>query len=572
MPTRRSATACDALALPRRRRAFGSAASRRALCLLFATVTLASVSGAGIEDLLGQMMGGQGGFQQMGGMGGMGGGRRRQREVVEEPEYELDVDEEYEWLAGTTWNWNNWKNVKFEPSGKFDAPDKPCEEGRCTWSARKGKIKILWGNRKRGDAGLHVVTASTMKPEPGTSLSGTRKHDNDPCTATFISKDEIDEEDVEFYLYTLLGLDEDATEKQIKKAYHKLSMRYHPDKNQGETKEEAETMFKKVAKAYEILSNPEMKMIYDMGGMEGVKEYAKEEAGGGGGGGGGMLDMFFGGGGGGGGSGRNSKKGPDAKVEVEVSLEDMYRGNDVSFSINRRVVCRGCSKKSDDPERQKKCEGCSRCPNEVRMKQVQVQPGMFAQQQEEVKSKEKCKDEDTELTLLVEKGTPSGHSQTFTMMSEQVRRMPSIAFTHAEASSFSVIAQPLTSHSRMHACTKQKPGQIPGDVVVEMKQKKHPQFKREGNDLHITMEITLKDALLGFSTVVDHLDDHEVVVTEKGVVSPGQVRKIKGEGMPVHNFPSDLGDLYVTYKVKMPKKISDEARALLEQAAALGAL
>ena len=124
----------------------------------------------------------------------------------------------------------------------------------------------------------------------------------------------------------------------------------------------------------------------------------------------------------------------------------------------------------------------------------------------------------------------------------------------------------------MHACTKQKPGQIPGDVVVEMKQKKHPQFKREGNDLHITMEITLKDALLGFSTVVDHLDDHEVVVTEKGVVSPGQVRKIKGEGMPVHNFPSDLGDLYVTYKVKMPKKISDEARALLEQAAALGAL
>ena len=172
MPTRRSATACDALALPRRRRAFGSAASRRALCLLFATVTLASVSGAGIEDLLGQMMGGQGGFQQMGGMGGMGGGRRRQREVVEEPEYELDVDEEYEWLAGTTWNWNNWKNVKFEASGKFDAPDKPCEEGRCTWSARKGKIKILKRTRwleeayflvpmsRETDSQLAIVTPS----------------------------------------------------------------------------------------------------------------------------------------------------------------------------------------------------------------------------------------------------------------------------------------------------------------------------------------------------------------------------------------------------------------------------
>lgn len=188
--------------------------------VLFAAVTLASVSAPGIEDLLGQMMGGQGGFQQM------GGGQRRQRQVVEEPEYELDVDDEFEWLAGTTWNWNNWQNVKFAANGQFEAPDRPCEEGRCTWSARKGKIKILWGNRKRGDAGLHVMTASTMTPEAGTKLSGSRRHDNDPCVATFVSKDEVDEEDVEFYLYTLLGLDEDATEKQIKKAYHKLSMKY----------------------------------------------------------------------------------------------------------------------------------------------------------------------------------------------------------------------------------------------------------------------------------------------------------------------------------------------------------
>ena len=140
-----------------------------------------------------------------------------------------------------------------------------------------------------------------------------------------------------------------------------------------------------------------------MGGMESVREYAKEEAGGGGGGGGGLLDMFFGGGGGGGGQGRNSKKGPDAKVQVEVSLEDMYKGGEMTFNIQRRVVCRGCRKKSDG-----KCEGCGRCPNEVRMKQVQIQPGMFTQQQEEVRSKEKCKEEDTPLTLTIEKGVASG--------------------------------------------------------------------------------------------------------------------------------------------------------------------
>merc|ERR1712167_505297 len=113
-------------------------------------------------------------------------------------------------------------------------------------------------------------------------------------------------------------------------------------------------------------------------------------------------------------------------------------------------------------------------------------------------------------------GVASGHEQTFTMMSEQ------------------------------------KPGQIPGDVIVEMKQKKHSVFRREGNNLHVEIEISLKEALLGFSKILDHLDDHEVTIAETGITSPGQSRRIKGEGMPVHNFPSDRGDLVVRYKLKMP--------------------
>lgn len=191
----------------------------RSLVALSLSLASCAVVAPGMEDLLAGMMGGQMGgggahFQQM------GGGRQQRQAVEAEPDYELDCDAEFEWLAGTTWNWNNWKNVKFESNGKFDAPDQPCLDGRCTWSARKGKIKILWGNRKRGDAGLHVVTASAMKAEVGTTLDGKRKHDQDACTARFISKDEIAEEDIEFWLYTLLGLDEDATDKKIKKAYH----------------------------------------------------------------------------------------------------------------------------------------------------------------------------------------------------------------------------------------------------------------------------------------------------------------------------------------------------------------
>ena len=447
------------------------------------------------------------------------------------------------------------KGVKFEVNGKFTAPDTPCEAGRCSWRADAKKVYIEWGSRQRGDAGLHVVKASEMKPEKGTFLEGKRKHDGDKCHAEFVSKDEIDEEMEEFYLYNILGVDEDATEKQIKKAYHKLSLKYHPDKNPGN--EEADTMFKKVAKAYEVLSNPELKILYDMGGMESVKEHAKEEAGGGGGG-GGLLGMMFGGGGGG--KGRNSKKGPDAKVQVEIELADMYTGKEVNFNINRRVVvshypahrrsvslcapsamnspadcarfhtrtshcatqCRGCRKKKDG-----KCEGCGRCPNEVKMEQVQVQPGMFMQQQKEVKSKEKCKDEDTELKVQVERGVGTGHEITFPMMSEQ------------------------------------KPGQIPGDVIVELKQKPHPAFRREANDLHAEFDISLKEALLGFNKILVHLDGHEVTVSESGVTKPGQVKKIAGEGMPVHNFPSDRGKLFVKYRIVMPAKLTEEQKTII---------
>eukprot|EP01050_Picozoa_sp_SAG11_P022487 SAG11_NODE_4266_length_1979_cov_1.548936_1_plen_178_part_00 len=154
-------------------------------------------------------------FEMQGGMGGMG------EPVEAEPEHELDCDPAYTWIAGTTWNWNDWANVKFEADGKFTAPDKPCQEGRCSWRADSKAVYIQWGDRKRGEAGLHKVTAVSMVAEAGNRVRGQRKHDGDRVSATFVSKDETAEEDEEFYLYTLLGLDEDATEKQIKKAYHK---------------------------------------------------------------------------------------------------------------------------------------------------------------------------------------------------------------------------------------------------------------------------------------------------------------------------------------------------------------
>ena len=210
-------------------------------------------------------------------------------------------------------------------------------------------------------------------------------------------------------------------------------------------------------------------------------------------------------------------------VELAVSLEDMYLGNVVDAAITRRVVCRKCAGRSDG-----KCAGCGRCPNEVRMVQREMRPGMIVQQQEEVHSKEKCKNEETILKAHVERGMGTGAELSFPRMSEQ------------------------------------RPGQIPGNVVMTLKQKAHPRFKRSGDDLHADMVLTLKEALLGFSRGVEHLDGRTVTVAQTKITKPGETKRLKGEGMPHHNFPSEFGDLVVKFQIKMPAQLSGAQREAVE--------
>jgi DnaJ-class molecular chaperone len=229
------------------------------------------------------------------------------------------------------------------------------------------------------------------------------------------------------------------------------------------------------------------------------------------------TDMFFGGGGGGG-QRRNQKKGQDIQAQVGVPLEDLYNGGEVSARISRNVVCRGCSKKPNS----KKCHGCGQCPPEIRMVTRQMAPGFNVQMQEEVPSSERCKNEATTLTATVERGMKHEEQVTFERMSEQ------------------------------------RPGMIPGDVIFVLKQKDHHQFRREGNDLHLDMHITLKEALVGFTKTFKQLDGRDVPVTSDGVTQPHQVRTIRGEGMPVHNFPSQSGDMHVKFFVDFPTQLSPE--------------
>lgn len=463
---------------------------------------------------------GGGGFQQMPPQQQ----RRRSSRGGVQHRVPKGIDDKFGWMKGTEWMWNNWREVKFEADGTFDAPTDSCAQRQCKWSADKEKVYIRWGSD-----GVHWVTPSSHEAKEGNRLTGKRE-DGQSVRAEFIRR-AINDEDLDFY--ELLGVDEDMDEKAvgraIKKAYRDLAKKYHPDKCTGmvealgtddEEIVDCQTMMNRVNLAYEVLGDEDKRILYDAGGMELVKQGIED------GGQQGGMDPFAALFGGGGRQQRNPNRGPDAKVSHSVTLEDIYNGNELEMSINRRIVCRGCG--GEKGRNKAKCESCGKCPDETRMVQRQMGPGMIVQQEERVPSKEKCKVEDTVLRTTVERGMADGSEIKFPRKSEQ------------------------------------KPGQVPGDVIMTLKQKKHRIFTRDGNDLHMNMEISLKEALLGFEKTYKHLDGHEFEVAKTGVTRPMSVKKIKGEGMPLHGTPSEFGNLHVKFTVVMPSSISPEQAEVIK--------
>uniref|UniRef100_A0A7S0NWQ5 Chaperone DnaJ C-terminal domain-containing protein n=2 Tax=Calcidiscus leptoporus TaxID=127549 RepID=A0A7S0NWQ5_9EUKA len=222
-------------------------------------------------------------------------------------------------------------------------------------------------------------------------------------------------------------------------------------------------------------------------------------------------------------------RGPDAEVSLNVSLGELYRGATKTVRVKRRVVCKGC-KRGWPAADSARCRRCAQCPNEIANVKVQMGPFVL-QQQQEVQSDERCRDDDFELTAEVEAGMRDGDELVFERMSEQ------------------------------------SPGSIPGNLRMKLRSSTRGAdevFRREGDDLHTEMAISLKAALLGFSRSLQHLDDHEVYIDRRGMVTqPMQTIHIAGEGMPVRNTsPSRNGTLHVRFVVQLPAEPSEQALAL----------
>lgn len=349
--------------------------------------------------------------------------------------------------------------------------------------------------------------------------------------------------------YDILGIAKTASADEIKKAYRKAAIKEHPDKGGDPEK------FKEIAQAYEILSDPEKREIYDQYGEDAIKEGM-----GGGGGGHSPFDIFeslFGGGGGGGfggsfggGGGRRSRarRGEDVVHPLKVSLEDLYNGTSKKLSLSRNILCPKCKGKGSKSGASSHCAGCQGSGMKVSIRQLG--PNMIQQMQhvcpdcrgsgETISEKDKCGQCNGEkvvqekkfLEVHVEKGMQHGQRITFQGEADEA------------------------------------PDTVTGDIVFVLQQKEHLKFKRKGDDLFTDHALTLTEALCGFQFSITHLDGRQLLIKSSPgeIVKPKQFKAINDEGMPAYQKPFMKGRLYIQFSVEFPESgsLSVEQCKLLE--------
>ncbi|KAL6055199.1 DnaJ subfamily A member 2 [Balamuthia mandrillaris] len=365
--------------------------------------------------------------------------------------------------------------------------------------------------------------------------------------------------------YELLGIAKDADEAAIKKAYRKLALKYHPDRNPGNA--DAETKFKELSYAYEVLSDPQKRKIYDQYGEDGLKQgggfssAAAED----------IFSNFFSGFGGGDpfggffGRGRRAantgpKKTKDVVYQLPVSLVEFYNGRVRKLKLRRSVLCPSCD--ATGSKHKKEPQACTGCKGKgIRVEVKQMGPGFISQ---------------TQTTCPLCKGegkATSPEDRCPECKGERVVEEPHIFEVNIEKG-----ARP-GEKVVFEGEADEYPGAIPGDVIVVFVEKEEPTEDEQGhpNDLHDwqranddlirTVHISLRQALCGYCLRLKHLDGRTLLVrsSHKDVIRPGDIRMVPGEGMPDRKTQGEFkGNLYLKFEVDFPthEQIKDHMKEL----------
>lgn len=331
--------------------------------------------------------------------------------------------------------------------------------------------------------------------------------------------------------YEILGVDRNANDDALKKAYRKLAIKYHPDKNPGD--KEAEEHFKEIAEAYDVLSDPDKRARYDRFGHAGVGSSA---ASGGYGGGMSMEDIFsrfgdlFGGFGGFEGGGRPMARGSDLRARVRLNLEEIEKGVEKKLKVKKHINCSSCHGEGTT-ERDGRST-CTKCQGRGVI--TQMQNTFFGPMQSQTTCPS-CHGQGEVIT----KPCPKCHGRGTEVGEEIVSfRIPAGVAEGMQ----------LTVPGKGNAAPR---GGMPGDLLVVITEEEDPNLIRNGNDLIYNLLVSIPDAIEGTTVEIPTIDGKARLRIEPGT-QPGKILRLRGKGLPEVNGYG-RGDLLVNVNVFVPK-------------------
>lgn len=350
--------------------------------------------------------------------------------------------------------------------------------------------------------------------------------------------------------YETLGVKKDASQDEIKKAFRKLAHEYHPDKKGGN-----EAKFKEVNEAYSVLSNEQKRSEYDAYGRTFSGAGGAQGGGFGGQGGFGGFDFsqFTQGGQGfdfdfgdmfgdlfGGGRRAQSRRGRDISIDIELSFHESVFGIKRSIILNKTSVCERCKGEGGEPSTEyvacKTCNGKGKIRDVKRtiLGSIATERVCDACEGKGKTPKDKCKD-CRGAGVLKKESTIDVHIPAGIENGEMVR---------------------------LSGAGEAVPGATAGDLYIKVHVKPHPTFRKEGSNLIMDLKIKLTDALLGATHTIHTLDGDMSIKTPENVTH-GEILRVKGKGVPTGK--SSRGDLLIKVNIELPRKLSKEAKRLIEQ-------
>lgn len=358
--------------------------------------------------------------------------------------------------------------------------------------------------------------------------------------------------------YQILDIARTATPDEVKKAYRKKALKFHPDRNPGDS--EAEKRFKEISEAYEVLSSEEKRKLYDRYGKEGVQGFpgagrGSSTGGGfdsmddalrtfmdafGGGGGDSIFDSFFGGGGGTGGAGMHTvRQGASKRVNIRISFEEAAVGVDKELAITNNVVCKACQGKGAAS-----ADGVKTCPRCGGQGQVFEQRGFFSMSM----GCPECHGEGQQITDPCK----DCHGQGVVKEKQTIK-------VHIPAGVDTGMRLKMAGYGDSGVG-----GGPAGDLYIFIQVEQHEVFEREGNDVVLNLPISFAEAALGCKKTVPSPHKRSCRIVIPDGTQSGKVFRVRGEGFPnVHG--RGKGDLLVRVFVETPTKLSSEQQDLLKK-------